>query len=40
MTGLTRRGIEWNLSMLKTKGLIERIGPDNGGYWKIKHSLA
>jgi ATP-dependent DNA helicase RecG len=35
LTGLTRRGIEYNLSKLKEKGLIERIGPDKGGYWKI-----
>ena len=36
MTGLTRRGIEWNLSKLKAEGLIERVGADKGGYWKIK----
>ena len=35
ITGLTTRGIEWNLSKLKAKGLIERIGPDKGGYWRI-----
>jgi len=35
LTGLTRRGVEWNLSKLKAKGLIERIGTDKGGYWKI-----
>jgi ATP-dependent DNA helicase RecG len=34
-TGLTRRGVEWNISQLKAKGLIERIGPDKGGYWKV-----
>ena len=34
-TGLSRRGVEWNLKMLKEKGVIERIGPDKGGYWKI-----
>jgi predicted HTH transcriptional regulator len=34
-TGLTRRGVEWNISQLKAKGLVERIGPDKGGYWKI-----
>ena len=34
-TGLTRRGVEWNISKLKTAGIIERIGADNGGYWKI-----
>jgi ATP-dependent DNA helicase RecG len=35
VTGLTRRGIEWNLSKLKAHGIIERIGPDKGGYWKV-----
>ncbi len=35
ITGLTRRGIEWNLSQLKAKGLIERVGPAKGGWWKV-----
>jgi ATP-dependent DNA helicase RecG len=35
VTGLTRRGVEWNLSKLKTKGLIERVGADRGGYWRV-----
>ncbi|MDL2297064.1 winged helix-turn-helix transcriptional regulator [Bacteroidales bacterium OttesenSCG-928-B11] len=35
ITGLSRRGVEWNIAKLKTQGLIERIGPDNGGYWEI-----
>jgi predicted HTH transcriptional regulator len=34
-TGLTRRGVEWNIARLKAKGFIERIGPDKGGRWKI-----
>ena len=34
-TGLTRRGIEWNLQQLKEKGIIKRIGPDKGGHWEI-----
>jgi predicted HTH transcriptional regulator len=25
------------LDRLKTKGLIERIGADKGGYWNIKN---
>jgi predicted HTH transcriptional regulator len=28
--------IENNISKLKAKGLLERIGPDKGGYWRIK----
>jgi ATP-dependent DNA helicase RecG len=35
LTGLTRRGVEWNISQLKIQGLLERIGADKGGYWKI-----
>ena len=35
ITGLTRRGIEWNLQQLKTKGVIMRVGPDKGGHWEI-----
>jgi ATP-dependent DNA helicase RecG len=35
MTGLTRRGIEWNLAKLKSKGLIQRIGADKGGCWEV-----
>ena len=35
-TGLTRRGVEWNLKKLKEGGQISRIGPDKGGHWGIK----
>jgi ATP-dependent DNA helicase RecG len=35
LTGLTRRGVEWNISQLKAKGFIERIGSDKRGYWKV-----
>ncbi len=34
-TGLTRRGVEWNIKKLKEDGKLERVGPDKGGYWKI-----
>lgn len=34
-TGLTRRGIEWNLQQLKAKGVIRRVGPDKGGHWEV-----
>lgn len=33
-TGLTIRGIEWNLEKLKQKGLLKRIGPAKGGCWE------
>jgi ATP-dependent DNA helicase RecG len=35
-TGLSRRGVEWNLAQLKEKNILERIGADKGGYWKAK----
>jgi len=34
-TGLTRRGIEWNIQQLKKKGILKRNGPDKGGHWEI-----
>ncbi|WP_331467530.1 HTH domain-containing protein [Roseburia porci] len=33
---VTDRTIARYISELKDKGAIERIGPDNGGEWKIK----
>jgi ATP-dependent DNA helicase RecG len=33
---ITRRTIHRDLDKLKAKGLLERIGPDKGGYWKVK----
>lgn len=35
ITGLTRRGVEWNIHKLKEEGKIKRIGPDKGGHWEI-----
>lgn len=35
-TGLTPKGIEWQMRQLKKDGLIERIGPARGGHWKVK----
>jgi len=34
-TGLTRRGVEWNLKKLKDDGVIERVGSDKSGHWEI-----
>ena len=34
-TGLTRRGVEWNIDKLKKEGKIKRIGGKKGGYWKV-----
>lgn len=33
---ITSDGIKYNLRKLVNNGIIERIGPNNGGYWKIK----
>ena len=34
-TGLSRRGIEWQIQKLKDQKIINRIGPDKGGHWEI-----
>lgn len=33
---ITTDGVKYNLKKLIDNNLIERIGPDNGGYWDIK----
>ena len=33
---ITPDGVKYNLKKLIDNGFIERVGPDNGGYWKIK----
>ena len=35
LVGISQRKIEENISWLKEKGLIKRIGPDKGGHWEI-----
>lgn len=35
VTGLTRRGIEWNLKKLKEDGIICRVGSARSGYWQV-----
>jgi len=32
---ISQRKIKENLSKLKDKGIIKRIGPARGGYWKV-----
>ena len=34
-SGLSRRGVEWNLKSLKSRGLIRRVGPSRGGHWEV-----
>lgn len=35
VTGLSKRGVEKNISILKANGIIKRVGPNKGGYWEI-----
>jgi ATP-dependent DNA helicase RecG len=37
--GITDRAIKMQIQNLKKKGLIQRIGPDKGGYWQIQDKL-
>ena len=32
---ITKKAVEYNIDKLKGKGILKRIGPDRGGYWKI-----
>ena len=34
-TGLSVKGVEWNLRALKASGVIRRVGPDKGGHWEV-----
>ena len=34
-TGLSIKGIEWNIKKLKDEKILERIGPAKGGRWEI-----
>jgi ATP-dependent DNA helicase RecG len=36
ITGLSRRGIEWNIAKLKSENKIVRVGSDKKGYWMVK----
>ena len=33
---ITPDGVKYNLKKLINNDIIERIGPDNGGYWSVK----
>ena len=35
ITDLTEDGVKYNLTRLKNLGLIQRVGPDKGGYWRV-----
>jgi len=34
-TGITNKGIEWQLKRLCKEDLLRRIGPDKGGKWEL-----
>ena len=34
--GISAKAIEKHLANLKAAGIIERIGPAKGGYWKVR----
>ena len=33
--GISTTAIDKNITRLKKKGLLKRIGPDKGGYWEV-----
>ena len=35
VTGLSVRGVEKNLMILKKSGRLRRVGPDKGGHWEV-----
>ena len=35
LLNVNQKTIKRDIQILKVKGVIERIGPDKGGYWKI-----
>lgn len=35
MVGINLRNIKLNISKLKAKGILKRIGPAKGGHWEI-----
>lgn len=36
MVGITVDGVKYHIQKLKAQGVIERIGADRGGFWKVK----
>ena len=34
--GKTKRLVEASISTLKKDGLVERVGPNKGGHWKVR----
>jgi len=36
--GISTTAIDKNLTGLKQKGILRRVGPDKGGYWELVHT--
>ena len=36
--GITMKGIEWQITQLKKRGFLRRIGPKKGGHWEVLKS--
>ena len=32
---LSKKTVEYNVKVLKDKGIIKRVGPDKGGFWEV-----
>lgn len=35
LTGVSVKGVEWQLNSLKKEGVVKRVGPDKGGHWEV-----
>ena len=35
LCGISYDGIKWQIDNMQTKGIIRRVGGDNGGHWEI-----
>ena len=38
--GISTTAIENNITKLKEKGILQRIGPDKSGYWEVDQEFA
>jgi ATP-dependent DNA helicase RecG len=36
--GISTTAIDKNLTTLKQKGILRRVGPDKGGHWEVVHT--
>ncbi|MBU0462395.1 MAG: winged helix-turn-helix transcriptional regulator, partial [Proteobacteria bacterium] len=40
IVGISPKNIRKNMQKLKENGILKRIGPDKGGYWKVHVNLS